>query len=59
MPAWGLFMQKVYKDETLKQYRKGPFNKPDNYIRDCGNVAVDSSDTYIAPSRSDDEGILF
>ncbi len=59
MPAWGLYMQKVYKDETLQQYRRGPFNKPENYIRDCGNVAVDSSDTYIPPSRSDDEGVLF
>ncbi|CAG4991912.1 Penicillin-binding protein 1A [Dyadobacter sp. CECT 9275] len=59
MPAWGLFMQKVYNDPTLQQYRKGPFNKPENYIRDCGKVQSDSTDTYIPPSRSDDEGVLF
>lgn len=59
MPAWGLFMQKVYNDQTLQQYRKGPFLKPENYIRDCGTVFSDSTDTYIPPSRSDDEGVLF
>jgi penicillin-binding protein 1A len=59
MPAWGLFMQKVYNDPTLTEYRKGPFNKPDNYVRDCGVFATDSTDTYIPPSRSEDEGVLF
>jgi penicillin-binding protein 1A len=38
---------------------KGPFNKPENYVRECGGVATDSTDTYIPPSRSDDEGVLF
>ena len=59
MPAWGLFMQKVYNDQTLVDYRKGPFIKPDNYVRDCGGFATDSTDTYIPPSRSEDEGVLF
>jgi len=59
MPAWGLFMQKVYNDPTLVDYRKGPFKKPDNYVLDCGGVATDSTDTYIPPSRSNDEGVLF
>jgi penicillin-binding protein 1A len=59
MPAWGMFMQKVYADQTLVQYRKGPFNKPENYVRGCGGVTTDSTDTYIPPSRSDDEGVLF
>jgi penicillin-binding protein 1A len=59
MPAWGLFMQKVYNDPTLTEYRKEPFNKPENYVRDCGGFATDSTDTYIPPSRSDDEGVLF
>lgn len=59
MPAWGLFMQKVYKDQTLVDYRKGPFVKPANYVRECGGFATDSTDTYIPPSRSDDEGVLF
>ncbi len=59
MPAWGLFMQKVYKDQSLIDYRKGPFNKPENYIRDCSTVGTDSTDTYVPPARSDDEGVLF
>lgn len=59
MPAWGMFMQKVYKDQTLVDYRKGPFNKPANYTRDCGGFATDSTNTYIPPSRSDDEGVIF
>jgi penicillin-binding protein 1A len=60
MPAWGLYMKKVYDDQTLLQYRKGPFIKPENYSLDCGNVASDSADTYVPPaSSSDDEGVLF
>ena len=59
MPAWGLYMKKVYDDPTLVQYRKGPFNKPENFVLNCGSVASDSADTYIPPSRSDDEGALF
>jgi penicillin-binding protein 1A len=60
MPAWGLYMKKVYDDQTLLQYRKGPFIKPENYSLDCGNVASDSTDTYVPPaSSSDDEGVLF
>jgi penicillin-binding protein 1A len=41
------------------QYRKGPFNKPENYVRECGGVVSDSTDTYVPPSRSNDEGVLF
>ncbi|WP_025762260.1 transglycosylase domain-containing protein [Dyadobacter tibetensis] len=59
LPAWGIYMKKVYQDETLQQYRKGPFIKPENYELDCGNIDMDSSDTYTPPSRSDDEGVLF
>jgi len=59
MPAWGIYMKKVYNDQTLLQYRKGPFIKPENYVLDCGSVKSDSTDTYIPPSRSDDEGVLF
>ncbi|MDQ6480833.1 transglycosylase domain-containing protein [Dyadobacter sp. LHD-138] len=60
MPAWGIYMKKVYEDQTLVQYRKGPFVKPENYVLDCGNVASDSTDTYVPPaSSSDDEGVLF
>ena len=59
LPAWGIYMKKVYADETLTEYRKGPFNKPANYIRDCGAVTSDSTNTYTAPSKSDDEGVLF
>lgn len=60
MPAWGLYMKKVYDDQTLLQYRRGPFIKPENYSLDCGKVASDSTDTYVPPaSSSDDEGVLF
>ena len=59
MPAWGIYMKKVYNDQTLLQYRKGPFIKPENYILDCGKVVSDSTDTYVPPSKSDDEGALF
>jgi penicillin-binding protein 1A len=59
MPAWGIYMKKVYDDQTLVDYRKGPFNKPANYVRDCGAVLSDSTNTYTPPSKSDDEGVLF
>ncbi|MEO6686270.1 MAG: penicillin-binding transpeptidase domain-containing protein, partial [Dyadobacter sp.] len=59
MPAWGLYMKKVYNDQTLIQYRRGAFVKPENFVLDCGNVASDSTDTYIPPSKSDDEGTSF
>lgn len=59
MPAWGLYMQKVYNDQTLTEYRKGPFVKPANYVRDCNTMTGDSTNTYTPPSKSDDEGVLF
>jgi penicillin-binding protein 1A len=59
MPAWGLFMKKVYDDNTLIQYRRGPFKKPENFVLDCGKVASDSTDTYIPLQTSDDEGTSF
>ena len=59
MPAWGLYMQKVYADPTLIQYRKGKFNAPPNFTLNCGGVYTDSSNTYVPPSLSDDEGVLF
>jgi penicillin-binding protein 1A len=59
MPAWGLFMQKVYSDPALTDYQKEPFKKPEGYVRDCGNVSKDSTNTYIPPSGLDDEGVLF
>jgi penicillin-binding protein 1A len=59
MPAWGMFMQKVYNDQTLVDYRKGPFIKPSSYERECSTFSTDSTNTYIPPSRSDDEGVLF
>ncbi len=59
LPAWGLFMQKVYADQTLVKYRKSKFEKPANFTLDCGGVYTDSSSMYVAPSVSDDEGVLF
>jgi len=59
LPAWGLYMKKVYADQTLIQYRRSAFTRPANYVLDCGSVPADSSDTYIPPKISDDEGALF
>ncbi len=59
LPAWGAYMQKVYSDPTLVSYGKAPFRKPDNYFMDCGGMDSDSTDTYIPPSRAEDEGLLF
>ncbi|WP_247231915.1 penicillin-binding protein 1A [Telluribacter sp. SYSU D00476] len=59
MPAWAMYMQKVYADPSLVQYQKGAFNKPADYKLDCGGVYFDPNDTYVAPSVSDDEGALF
>ncbi len=59
LPAWGLYMQKVYADPTLVQYRKSTFEKPVNFRLDCGGVYTDSTNTYVPPSLSDDEGVLF
>lgn len=59
LPAWGSYMQKVYADPTLVKYRKGPFVKPEGFALNCGSMATDSSNTYIPPSVSDDEGVLF
>lgn len=60
MPAWGLFMQRVYKDPTLTDYRPEPFRKPDKYKIDCGGYYIDSSQRYIPPKvlNSGDEEIL-
>lgn len=59
MPAWGAFMQKVYNDQTLVQYRKGPFKRPEAYVNECTTVTGDSTDVYTPPAKSDDEGVLF
>lgn len=59
MPAWGAFMQKVYNDQTLIQYRKGAFKRPENFVNDCSTVQSDSTDVYTPPAKSDDEGVLF
>ncbi len=59
MPAWGMYMQKVYNDPTLINYGKSSFTKPENYFLDCGRVEVDSSDTYIPPSIVEDDDVLF
>jgi penicillin-binding protein 1A len=59
LPAWGAYMQKVYADPTLVRYRKGQFQKPANFSLNCGSMAIDTTNTYIPPSVSDDEGVLF
>lgn len=60
MPAWGAFMQKVYNDQTLIQYRKGPFPRPEGYTGECATDSTQvSEDVYTPPAKSDDEGVLF
>lgn len=60
MPAWGLYMQKVYADKTLAKYKPSPFLKPDGYKVDCGGYYIDSSQRYIPPkiAPAEEEEIL-
>ncbi len=60
MPAWGMYMQKIYADPTLTNYRPEPFRKPNNFKIDCGGYHIDSSQRYIAPkvAADEDEDIL-
>jgi len=60
MPAWGAFMQKVYNDQSLIQYRKGPFPRPEGYTGECATDTTQvPEDVYTPPAKSDDEGVLF
>ncbi|GAB4010464.1 transglycosylase domain-containing protein [Spirosoma migulaei] len=60
MPAWGMYMQKIYKDPTLTTYRPEPFRKPNNFKIDCGGYNIDSSQRYIPPKvvPEDEDEIL-
>ncbi|MFD1816754.1 penicillin-binding protein 1A [Pseudarcicella hirudinis] len=63
MPAFGLFMDKVYADRSLAEigYKKEPFKKPDNFSFDfnCGTVAGQDSIQVISPTQKPkDEGLL-
>lgn len=60
MPAWAMYMQKVYNDPSLTQYRPEPFRKPNNFKIDCGGYHIDSSQRYIPPKvvPEDEEEIL-
>lgn len=64
MPAWAMYMQKVYTDPSLKRsYSREPFRKPDgfNLSLDCGGRPyIDSSQRYIPPKvvESEEEEIL-
>lgn len=60
MPAWALYMQKVYADPTLTQYRPEPFRKPNNFKIDCGGYYIDSTQRYIPPKvvPEDEDEIL-
>lgn len=46
MPAWGLFMQKVYEDKNI-EYKKGKFTIPAT-IRIAGDCAVTAGESYNA-----------
>ncbi|QMW00435.1 penicillin-binding protein 1A [Spirosoma foliorum] len=60
MPAWAVYMQKIYKDPTLTNYRPEPFRKPNNFKIDCGGYHIDSSQRYIPPKvvPEDEDEIL-
>ena len=60
MPAWALYMQKVYKDPSLTTYRPEPFRRPNNFKIDCGGYHIDSSQRYIPPKvvPEDEDEIL-
>ncbi len=60
MPAWAMYMQKIYQDPTLTQYRPEPFRKPNNFKIDCGGYHIDSSQRYIPPKvvPGDEDEIL-
>ena len=66
MPAWGLYMQKVYGDIDLagsekSPYRRERFFKPDGMEANigCSGIKLDSLNTYMRPKVTDDESILF
>ncbi|AEI51182.1 penicillin-binding protein 1A [Runella slithyformis] len=66
MPAWGLYMQKVYADADLAGNERSPFRR-DRFIKpdgmdvniNCGGVKIDTLNTYLRPKVTDDESILF
>lgn len=60
MPAWAVYMQKIYKDPTLTNYRPEPFRKPNNFKIDCGGYQIDSAQRYIPPKvvPEDEDEIL-
>ncbi len=60
MPAWALYMQKVYKDPSLRAYKPEKFRQPDNFKLDCGGYYIDSTQRYIPPKAvpQGDEEIL-
>ncbi|MFN4145092.1 MAG: penicillin-binding protein 1A [Runella sp.] len=66
MPAWGMYMQKVFADPDLAgseraPYRRERFFKPDGMEANigCGGVKIDSSNIYLRPKITDDESVLF
>ncbi|MBD2699434.1 transglycosylase domain-containing protein [Spirosoma sp. BT702] len=60
MPAWATYMQKIYADKTLTNYRPEPFRKPNDFKIDCGGYHIDSSQRYIPPKvvPEDEDEIL-
>lgn len=66
MPAWGQYMQALYKDPDLAGHDKAPyrrerFEKPGGMEANigCGGPKLDSTSTYVRPKITDDESILF
>lgn len=52
MPAWALYMQKIYNDPSLSRYKPEPFRVPNNYKVDCGGYHIDSTQRYVPPKVS-------
>ncbi|GAA4401335.1 transglycosylase domain-containing protein [Nibrella viscosa] len=60
MPAWALYMKKVYADPSLPRYKPEPFRKPNNFQIDCGGYYIDSTQKYTPPKvvPTEEEEIL-
>ncbi|WP_026996996.1 penicillin-binding protein 1A [Flectobacillus major] len=62
MPAYAMFMDKVYADPSLKiaGFKKEPFRKPDNVDINCYAASSDSTQVQVptAKPKDDEDGFL-
>ncbi len=66
MPAWAIYMQKLYADidlagHTNAPYSRSRFDRPDGMETNlgCSGVKMDSTTMYFQPKINDDESVLF